>query len=168
MAVRRGFYSQEPEVYGASNRIGTGSRADLYQVYRDSHTTALGWDAAMTPRKWRTIYATNAFQPTWLYQKQSYRAPNKEWIGKYFIPVDAYPEDPTKSNYVMEYDIMRKAGMYAYRILYAVENTEKNGFNPRPGDPSWVIKSKPSVEGRPGQMNIILSPKNIILDVQFW
>jgi hypothetical protein len=158
MSVRRAFYSQEPELYG------TGSQ---YDIYRDSHSGSLGWDAAMTPRKWRTIYASNAFQPTWLYRKQVYE-PGSEWIGKYFIPVDSQPTYPDKQNYVMEYDIMRKSGMYNYRILYAAENTTKNGFNPRPGDPKWVIKSKPSIEGRPGQMNIILDTNNIILAVQYW
>lgn len=169
MSVRRGFYSQEPEVYGSSARSGTGSRKNLYDIYRSSHAATLGWDAAMTPRKWRTVYASNNFQPTWLYKQQRYDPPElQEWVGKYFIPVDSYPQNPAKNNYIMEYDVQRKAGMYSYRILYAVKNTKKNGFNPRAGDPAWVIKSKPSVEGRPGQMNLILDPNNIILSVQNW
>jgi hypothetical protein len=150
MSVRRSYYSQEPELYSTT------------------HSTKLGWDASMTPRKWRTIYASNAFQPSWLYRKQKYVAPNQNWIGKYFIPVDSTPAFPDKNNYVMEYDIMRQAGMYIYRILYAVKNDIQNGFYPRADDSEYVIKSKPSIEGRPGQMNIILDTNNIILDVQYW
>lgn len=156
MSVRRSFYSQEPEIYGA-----------LSQTYRESHPTSLGWDAAMTPRKWRTVYASNAFQPTWLYSTRSYTPPNP-WIGKYFIPAGSNPAFPNKDNFVMEYDIMRRAGMYTYRILYAVKNNKKNGFNPESGEAKYIIKSKPSVEGRPGQMNLILDTNNVILDVQYW
>ncbi len=166
MSVRRAYYSQEPEVYGESELHW---RKNLYDIYRSSHSSALGWDQAMTPRKWRTIYASNEFQPTWLYRQQKYEPPElQDWIGKYFIPVDSYPQDPSKNNYVMEYDVQKKAGMYSYRILYAVKNTKANGFNPRPGDAAWVIKSKPSVEGRPGQLNVILDPNNIILALQHW
>ena len=97
MSVRRAFYSQEPEVYGQSTRKGTGSQRGLYKTYRDSHAGVLGWDAAMTPRKWRTIYASNAFQPTWLYHKQRYDPPDSDgWIGKYFIPVDSFPQFPIR------------------------------------------------------------------------
>ena len=68
----------------------------------------------------------------------------------------------------MEYDVQRRAGMYSYRILYAVKNDKKNGFNPTDRDPDWVIKSKPSIEGRPGDMKVILDTNNIILSVQYW
>jgi hypothetical protein len=166
MSVRRAYYSQEPEVYGESE---LHKRKKLYDVYRSSHAGFLGWDQSITPRKWRTIYASNAFQPTWLYRQQQYNVPAlQDWIGKYFIPVDSYPQDPSKNNYVMEYDFQKKAGMYSYRILYAVKNTKANGFNQRPGAADWVIKSKPSIEGRPGQLNVILDPKNVILALQYW
>ena len=153
------FYSQEPTNNHAAQAI--------YQIYRDSHSGVLGWDAAVTPRKWRTIYASNNFQPTWLYRKQSY-TPESEWIGKYFIPIDSKPQYPDNGNYITEYDVQRKSGMYSYRVLYAVKNNKENGYYPKSGDPKWVIKSKPSVEGRPGQMNIILSTDNRVLSVENW
>lgn len=122
-----------------------------------------------SPRKSRTYAPGGQFQPTWLYHKQIYRPygatniPNAKdgdeasWIGKIFIPEGSIPSNPSKNNYIREYDVMKKAGTYSYRILYAVQ---KNG--------EWVIKSKASVEGRPGQMNLIMSPKNEIIDIQYW
>lgn len=165
MSVRRSFYSQEPEIY----------RGETARLYQAAHPTTLGWDAAMTPRKWRTIYASNQFQPTSLYNSTRTSITSlgsnvmQEWIGKYFIPVDSSPQDPSKDNYVMEYDVMRKSGMYSYRILYAVRYTTKNGYHPTgQTKDTYVIKSKPAIEGRPGQMNLILDTNNLILDVQYW
>lgn len=145
MTYRRSFYSQESDV-------GTNITQD----------GDLAWKYAMTPRKWRTIFHTNQFQPTSLYTKQIYRPttaqPQHAWIGLYYIPSDSIPKNPSKLNYVTEYDVMKSSGMYSYRILYAVKDA--NG--------SWYIKSKPSVEGRPGQLNLILSTDNKILNVQYW
>lgn len=119
------------------------------------------WAAAMSPRKWRTFPHADNFQPSWLYRQQMYRPskPDSNWIGKYFIPDGSIPARPHVDNYVLEYDVMRKSGMYNYRILYAVKAVDETG---------WVIRSKAAIEGRPGQMNIILTPQNLILDVQYW
>lgn len=161
MSIRRAFYSQEPEVY-----------TDELKQYEANHNNKLGWGAAMTPRKWRTIYNSNAFQPTVLYNRHEYSPPNTnemhEWIGKTFVPVDTVnmlrPADT-----LLEYDVMRKAGMYTYRILYAVPYDKAHGYYPKPGEnKKYIVKSKASVEGRPGQLNLILDTSNKILDVQYW
>jgi len=159
MSVRRSFYSQEPEVYGQINSL-----------YEDSHQTT-GWDTRMTPRKWRTIYAANVFNPTILYHRQNYEPPNlSSWIGKYYISdnsLDFVGKRP--GTYINEHDIMRQAGMTSYRILYAVPYDLAHGYNPRPGETAkYVVKSKPAIEGRPGQLNLILDTDNKILSVQYF
>jgi hypothetical protein len=141
MAIRRSFYSQE---------------TNLGDITRNGD---LAWNYAMTPRKWRTIYSSNQFQPSSLYKKQMYRPSSNskqhEWIGKYYIQAD---QIPTTNDYVTEYEVMKSAGMYNYRILYAVKDENNN----------YKIKSKPAIEGRPGQMNLIMNTDNKIIDVQYW
>ncbi len=104
-----------------------------------------------TIRKSGRHYANNNYQQSRLYESTRFR-PATNWIGKYFIPIGSFPYDPHTMNYIHEYDVMKKAGSYAYRILYI--NGEK--------------KSKPSIEYRPAQLNIILNPDNVILDVVYF
>lgn len=126
---------------------------------RQFHSQELRYDHEYTPRKQRQFAPGGQFQPTWLYRKQIYRpqGPKNPWIGKFFIPTGSVPANPEKTNYVREYDVMKKTGRYSYRILYAVVSGDK-----------YTIKSKPSVEGRPNQLNLILNTDNRILDVQYY
>ncbi len=86
-----------------------------------------------------------------LYNKSVSR-PQTDWIGKYFIPIGSFPRDPYYHNYVSENEVIKKTGRYAYRIIYT------NGIG----------MSKPSIEYRPAQLNIILSPDNVILDAAYF
>ncbi len=104
-----------------------------------------------TVRKSGSYYADNARQQSRLYNDTRYR-PLTDWIGKYFIPIGSFPRDPHMLNYISEYEVMKKTGSYAYRIAYV------NGSK----------KSKPSIEYRPAQLNLILNPDNLILDVLYF
>lgn len=103
-----------------------------------------------TVRKSGSYYADGALQQSRLYNGTRYRP--ECWIGKYFIPVGSFPRDPHLLNYVSEYEVMKKTGSYAYRVAYV--NGQK--------------KSKPSIEYRPAQLNIILNPDNLIIDVVYF
>lgn len=168
MSIRRSFYSQEP------------TTTDQYMANRLNMTVESGmnsWAAAMPPRKWRTIYHSQSVQPSRLYSREIYK-PTKvqkesEWIGKYFIPDGSVPRRPEANNYITEYDIMKHAGMYSYRVLYAVKATTKDSVSFPSGNDSmngsgWILRSKASIESRPGQLNLILSTQNLILDVQYF
>ena len=127
-----------------------------------AHSQDLKYDHGHNPRKLRSVAYSNQFEPTHFYKKQTY-IPHKEsketsWVGKYFIPIGTTNNYVPQCHAVSEYEVMRKAGMYAYRILYAIEGS----------DGKVHIQSKAAMEGRPGQMNITLNTNNKILDVEYW
>lgn len=171
--IRRPLFSQEITSTNAwmNERLGTPDRSN---PVRDVSRTE--WSRTMSPRKWRTVHHARGVQsPSVLYRRELYVPPagtvENTWLGKYFIPDDAIPAVPTADNYVLEADVMRKAGMYNYRILYALEVASGSSIRDLFGytqKKRWVLKSKPSIESRPGQMNLILTPKNLILAVQYW
>jgi len=117
----------------------------------------LRYDHEHSPRKQRMFAAGGQFQPSRLYNNQLYKPtkpePEAEWIGKFFIPEGSIPANPEKDNYVREYDVMKRAGKYSYRVLYA-----HNG----------QLKSKAAIERRPGQMNLIINTNNRILSVEYY
>jgi len=125
------------------------------------HSQDLRYNHGHTPRKARTVTYSDQFQPTHFYRKQIY-IPSKnekqsEWVGKYFLPIGSTNNCIPSCMVISEHDVRRHAGMYSYRVLYAdVSNGQIH------------IQSKAAMEGRPGQLNLIMDTNNKILKVEYW
>lgn len=106
-----------------------------------------------TPRKRRSFLGANSQEGNILRHRSSYR-PENEWINKRFIPLGQFPR-VGETEYVSEREIMRISGQYMYRIIFANQ------------DGSY--KSKPAIEYRPHQLNIVLDPNTErIIDVAYF
>lgn len=102
-----------------------------------------------TPRKWRHVNRSNAFM---LFNKKPVNT-YPEWIGKTFQPNGEIYNLPV----VTEYEVERVAGSYNYRIIYCVKIKD-----------IWYMKSKPTIQSRPGQLNLMLDVNNKIINVQYF
>jgi hypothetical protein len=115
------------------------------------------WSARITPRKWRTFTPARSVLPSRLYGPARVVKRNI-WTGKYFIPEGSAPALPHRQNYVLESEIARTTGGRSYRILYAVAGPTGE----------WIIRSKPTIEDRPGQLNLVLTGNNVVLGVAWF
>ncbi len=130
-----------------------------------------------TPRKWRTFYNTNLFQPSIFRYSQIYRPQSghdHDWIGKYLVPYRSSPYRSTVAacrqnisacQLVSEYEIMRANGMYSYRIIFVVPVVVMERGQKRV---KYIMRSKPAIEARPGQLNIFCEPNMRIVDIQYF
>ena len=111
------------------------------------------------PRRMKPIRYNNVYNPTMLYGAQSFitkGTTEKQWIGKYLVPLHMTNKH-NSNNYVLEETIAKFAGMYRYRILFG------KGVNNQ-----FIFDSKPTIENRPKQMNILLDQYGIINDVLYF
>ena len=111
------------------------------------------------PRKWKPIRYNHVNNPTMLYGAQIFITKGdteKSWIGKYFIPYGTHFESSV-NNYILEEDIAKFSGMYRYRIIFGKKINDK-----------FILDSKPRIENRPRQMNILLDQNGIIYDVLYF
>jgi hypothetical protein len=118
-----------------------------------------------SPRKWRSIQRPTTFLRSILRPQLIYKPPTtareSQWIGKYVIPYQSTIKRIPNRSYVSEYEIMRTCGMYVYRLIF-VEPVKIDGIM------RYRIRSKPTVDYRPGQMNIYVTPDLQIVNIEYF
>jgi hypothetical protein len=119
-----------------------------------------------SPRKWRTIARPTTFHQSIMRPQRIYTPPSSgteySWIGKFLIPYQSFNFDINPQKCVSEYEIMKKCGMYSYRIIFVIPVKNKDNKI------SYLMKSKPTIEYRPGQLNVYVTPDMLIVGVQYF
>lgn len=113
------------------------------------------------PRKWRPIRYNHVYNPTMLYGAEELVKKGhveSSWIGRKFIPYYVhYCRCSENCDYVCEEVIAKFAGMYRYRIIFG-----------KVVDNEFIMRSKPTIENRPLQMNILIDQNGRIYDVMYF
>jgi hypothetical protein len=121
-----------------------------------------------TPRKWRTRAHAKTYTPSILYRNRRSYSPGPgteehSWIGKKLLywtgdSVCSYVKANRMRSYgkdsIGEYEIARFARSGTYRIIFVDDQG------------NW--RSKPEVSYRPGRMNLLVNPRDIIVGVSYF